>query len=222
MGNPKLSCFDADNRVLRIIAPALVRCDYWSYHGYWQRPYDPKDNWWAHRYREIVGEAKGMGFTLPPLIISETGADIGGGHDDGWRVQYGGDWNAFFADIKRYSAELDKDAYVQAATFFTSGPNDDWDMFEIDQANAIAMGQFVVGDVPEPVDDLLTWAETIVIPFNQQAALFKYITRSGWVPQSQEMSYDGIPYMWGWHTDNTRTLCAWKDGRIVEIITKPN
>jgi hypothetical protein len=165
VGNPKLACFDANNDVLRIIAPALSRCDYWSYHGYWQRPYDPKDNWWAHRYREIVGEAKGMGFTLPPLIISETGADIGGGHNDGWRCQYNGDWNAFFADIKRYSSELDKDNYVVAATFFTSGPNDDWDMFEHDQANAIAMGQYVLNDVPvEPPHEGLPEDETTTDP----------------------------------------------------------
>jgi hypothetical protein len=226
VGNPKLSCFDANNDVLRIIAPALSRCDYWSYHGYWQRPYDPKDNWWAHRYREIVGEAKGMGFTLPPLIISECGADIGGGHNDGWRVQYNNDWNAYFADIKRYSGELNKDAYVVAATFFTSGPNGDWDMFEVDQANAIALGQFVVGDVPVdppvPVDDLLTWAETIVIPYNPQAAIFRYIIGKGWTPQSQEMSHDGAAYMWGWRPDNTRTLCGWINGQVQEVYTRPN
>jgi hypothetical protein len=222
VGNPKLACFDANNDVLRIIAPALSRCDYWSYHGYWQRPYDPKDDWWAHRYRLIVSECAAMGFTLPPLIISECGADIGGGHNDGWRCQYNGDWNAFFADIKRYSSELDKDNYVVAATFFTSGPNDDWDMFEHDQANAIAMGQYVVGDVPVPVDDLLVWAETIVIPFNPNAALFQYIISKFWTPQSQEMSHDGIPYMWGWHPNNTRTLCAWQGGQVIEIITKPN
>lgn len=168
VGNPKLNCFDGNNDVLKSIVPALKQCDYWSYHGYWKRPYGPDDNWWAHRYRAIRSEALGMGFDLPPLIISECGADIGGGHNDGWRVQYGGDWNAFMADIKRYSAELDKDSYVVTATFFTSGPNSDWDMFEHDQANAIAMGQFVVGDVPVeppheglPMDETATDAKTI-------------------------------------------------------------
>lgn len=168
VGNPKLNCFDGNNDALRIIVPALKQCDYWSYHGYWKRPYGPDDNWWAHRYRAIRSEALGMGFDLPPLIISECGADIGGGHNDGWRVQYGGDWNAFMADIKRYSAELDKDPYVVAATFFTSGPNSDWINFEHDQANAIAMGQFVVGDVPIeppheglPMDETATDAKTI-------------------------------------------------------------
>jgi hypothetical protein len=224
VGNPKLKAFDGSNEELKIIAPALARCDYWSYHGYWQRPYDPADNWWAHRYRLIVSECAAMGITLPPLIISEVGADIGGGHNDGWRVQYANDWNAYFADIKRYSAELNKDAYVQAATFFTSGPNDDWDMFEIDQAQAIALGQFVVGDVvTPPVDDLLTWAETIVIPYNVNAALFKYIIGKGWIPQSPESMHDGEAYMWGWNrTANTRTLCGWISGAVVEVYSRPN
>ena len=226
VGNPAVMKYNANNDVLRIIAPALSRCDYWSYHGYWQRPYDPADDWWAHRYRLIVSDCAAMGITLPPLIISECGADIGGGHNDGWRVQYGGDWPKFFTDIKHYSAELDKDTYVEAATFFTSGPNDDWDMFEHDQLNAIAMGQFVTGDVvipPVPVDDILAWAESIVIPFNPEAALFKYIVAQFWVPQSQEMAYtDGTPVMWGWHPNNTRTLCAWQGGQVIEITTVPN
>jgi hypothetical protein len=225
VGNPQVKKYDGQNDVLRIIAPALARCDYWSYHGYWQRPYDPADDWWSHRYRLIVSECAAMGITLPPLIISETGADIGGGHNDGWRCQYNGDWNAYFADIKRYSGELNKDAYVVAATFFTSGPNGDWDMFEIDQVQAQAIGQFVLGDVvepPVPVDDLLTWAETIVIPYNPQAAIFRYIIGKGWTPQSQEMSHDGAAYMWGWQPDNTRTLCGWINGQVQEVATRPN
>jgi len=28
--------------------------------------------------------------------------------------------------------------------------------------------------------------------------------------------------MWGWHPNNTRTLCAWKEGRVVELITRNN
>ena len=145
VGNPKVLKYDGTNEEWRIVAPALARCNYWSYHGYWQRPYDPVDDWWCHRYRLLVKEAADFGVTLPRLIISETGVDNHGGINDGWRSQYNNDWGAFFADVQRYSDELDKDTYVEASTFFTMGANSDWFSFEFDQLQTIDLGKYAAG-----------------------------------------------------------------------------
>jgi hypothetical protein len=74
-------------------------------------------------------------------------------------------------------------------------------------------------------DDLLVWAETIIIPFNPNAALSQYIDVKGWLAQSQEMSHDGIPYQWGRHKINGvwyRTFIGWINGQVVEVATVKN
>jgi hypothetical protein len=161
VGNPQLQVFGdpMGNQVVAIIAPALAQCDYWSYHAYWDGRFNPKDNWWAFRYREIVAAAKVTGITLPPLIISECGCDRGGGKMDGWRARMG--WAEHFADLQAFDAEIGKDAYVVAATLFTGGPNSDWVYFEYDQSQVEAIGKLRVGEpVPAPVHEGLPTDET--------------------------------------------------------------
>ena len=169
VGNPKLLFYDGDNQVLRIIGPALALCNLWSYHAYFKRPYTPNDLWWAHRYRLIIAELAVVGIKLPDCVITEGGADIGGGHNDGWYGQYNGDWGAFFADLKSCAIELEKDSYVLAYIIFTSGPNDDWDWFDINEQHAKEVGAWNTPVAPphlglpedETTKDPATMAEKI-------------------------------------------------------------
>lgn len=167
VGNPRLAAFGESNDILAIIIPALTQCDYWSYHAYWDGRYNPADNWWAHRYRLIVDAAVSMGYTLPPLILSECGCDKGGGKLDGWRARMS--WEQHWQDLNAFSAELDKDSYVVAATLFTAAPNSDWAFFEYDQAQAESIGKARLGEpapaLPHeglPSDETATDARTLV------------------------------------------------------------
>jgi len=198
VGNPQLQVFNdpLGNQILTIILPALVQCDYWSYHAYWDGRYNPADNWWAHRYREIVKVAAELGYKLPPLIISECGCDHGGGKLDGWRARMG--WAEHWADVQAFSKEIAKDSYVVAATLFTSAPNNDWTYFEYDQAQAETIGKQRLG---EPVADIPatpapTQAEIEkalgdemqqhIIPLNPNAALERAMSVYGLLPASGE------------------------------------
>ena len=155
VGNPKVSKYDGTNAEWLTVAQGLSRCTYWSYHGYWQRPYDPVDDWWAHRYRLLISEASAAGISLPPLLISETGADIAGGENDGWKVQYGGDFGAYLVDIQRYTDELEKDRSVQMAALFTAGAEYRWRNFGLDQLQTIEIGKYAAGGASaQPVEGL--------------------------------------------------------------------
>lgn len=169
VGNPRLAAFGEDNQIVAILAPALHQCDYWSYHAYWNGRYNPADNWWAHRYRLIVDAAKGMGITLPPLILSECGCDKGGGINDGWRARMS--WADYWADLQAFDREICKDSYVLAATIFTCGPTTEWRNFEIDKAQAEVIGRTRLGEVTPPAqqpheglptDETATDAKTLV------------------------------------------------------------
>jgi len=170
VGNPRLAAFGEDNQIVAILAPALHQCDYWSYHAYWDGRYNPADNWWAHRYRLIVDAARLMGYTLPPLILSECGCDKGGGINDGWRARMS--WADYWADLQAFDREIGKDPYVQAAMIFTSGPTTEWRNFEIDKAQAEIIGRARLGEIvpaPPPVqheglptDETATDAKTLV------------------------------------------------------------
>lgn len=168
VGNPRLSTFGESNDILAIILPALCQCDYWSYHAYWDGRLSTSDNWWAFRYREIYNTAKKLGYTLPPLIISECGCDHAGGKYDGWRYRVS--WDDHFSDIKLFRSEIAKDSYVEGATLFDVAPANDWVYFEYDEAQCKAIGedrlvQTITEEIPHeglPTDETATDAKTLV------------------------------------------------------------
>jgi hypothetical protein len=223
-GNPQLKVVDPNCRYLTIMGPALDECDYQAYHGYGRGRFKNTDIWEALRYRLITDELVSLGHKRPRWFISECLDDLGGGPKDGWRDDpaYAGSWPLYFGDLRLADIEYKKDG-VEAAFVFLCGAYPMWRSWELDQPQVIDLGEYAANDVvPVPVDDLLTWAETIVIPYNPQAAIFRYIIGKGWTPQSQEMSHDGAAYMWGWRPDNTRTLCGWINGQVQEVATRPN
>lgn len=220
-GNPQLRIVDPSCNYLKIMGPALDECDYLAYHGYGRGRFKATDVWEALRYRLITDELLALGHKKPRWFISELLDDLGGGLHDGWRDDpaYAGSWPLYFGDLRAADAEYKLDGAV-AAFVFLCGALPRWRPWELDQPQVIDLGEYAANDVV-PVDDLLTVAETWVIPINSNAALWRYILSKGWVPQSQETTHDGTPYMWGWH-NNQRTLCGWINGAVIEVATRPN
>ena len=161
VGNTMLQYYDYNNDVLKIIAPALSRCKYDSYHAYWKRPYQSADLWWAHRYRLITSECAAMGITLPPWLLTEAGND----GNSGWHYQYGGDFNLYFADLKKYAEGIQGDANVIAAFLFDVGSEATWMLYDHNQAQLSAIGEWnATGQVVIPPHEGLPSDETTTDP----------------------------------------------------------
>ena len=201
------------------LGPAFMAMDLITVHGYFSPPQCLPDNaWHTTRYRKINADLIAAGFNPSARwVISEAGIDRGvigapGGYKNIPLTQA-----EYLPYIQQHDAELCKDDYVLGCTLYTLNPNPTWVSFDYG-----GWLEDKLYELAEPSgDDLLTWAEGIVIPVNPQAALWQYARVRGWVPQSQEMSYEGIPYMWGWH-NNQRTLLAWQGGQVKEVYTRTN
>jgi hypothetical protein len=218
-GRPEDNADSTSAAKISALGPAYMVMDLITCHGYYCPPQCMPDNdWHTLRYRKIKADLHAAGFNpTVKWVQDEDGIDRGVIGASGGYKNIPINQQQYLSYIQQHDAELCKDDYMLGCTIYTLNPNPLWVSFDYsgwleDQIYALA----------EPSsDDLLTWAETIVIPINPQAALWQYIRVHDWVPQSQEMSHDGIPYMWAWH-DNQRTLCAWQSGAVVEVFTKPN
>lgn len=206
------------------LGPAYMVMDLITNHNYYCPPQIlPNDLYHALRYRKIKADLESAGFN-PTVDWASTESGI----DRGIIVARGGGFKnipisqpEYLPYIQQHDDELCKDSYMRGCTVYTLNPNPMWATFDYggwleDQLYTLA----------EPrQNDLLVWAESIVIPFNPQAALGQYIDAKGWNSQSQEMSHDGIPYQWGRYKVNGiyyRTLLAWQSGRVVEVYTRKN
>ena len=204
------------------LGPAYMVMDLITFHGYYCPPQCLPDNdWHTVRYRKIKTDLAAAGF-FPTVKWVETEAGI----DRGVIGAFGGYLNIpmtqveYLPYIQQHDMELCKDDYILGCTVYTLNPNPQWVTF-----NYGGWLEDKLYELAEPIgDDLLTWAESIVIPFNPDAALFKYIINKGWNPQSQEMAYvDGTPVMWGWdRIANIRRLCVWQSGQVIEMPPKAN
>jgi hypothetical protein len=218
-GRPEDNADSTSSAKTAVLGPAYTVMDLITCHGYYCPPQALPDNdWHSVRYRKIYADLHAAGFnTTAKWVIDEAGIDRGvigasGGYQNIPLTQ-----QQYLPYIQQYDNELCKDAYVLGCTIYTLNPNPSWVTFGYagwleDQIYNLAEAQ---------QDDLLTWAETIVIPFNPNAGLWQYIRARGWVPQSQEMAHDGISYQWAFH-ENKRTLCGWINGAVQEVLTKDN
>jgi hypothetical protein len=199
--------------------PVFNLTDYWEVHEYGMHAMTLDGNHLL-RYRKVLAQLKQNSIRIPPFIIGETGIDFAGNPTtDGWKAQ-GLSPAQYAAQLNAYLLEVVKDPEVICVTPFTWSAQG-WPSFDMTEDVSGLYTNYVKVLHPAPVDDLLAWAETIVIPINPNAGLFRYIYDKGWVPQSQEMTHDGVPYMWGFHS-NLRTLCGWIGGRVQEVYTRPN
>ena len=176
---------DADARLL---IPAVRACDYIGLHEYNAPSMINTDMWRTLRYRRTVAAWLAGGLAAPPkLIIGECGIDAGcltPGDRRGWRSF--ASRKSYKDQLQWYAEQLDQDDYIQCACVFTSGPNNDWRDFEIDEDLVAWMQSLTAFE-----DGLSAEAQRHVIPQNPDAAFYRYARERGWEPISGEFDYRG-------------------------------
>jgi hypothetical protein len=147
-GNPGGSTDAERSNLFCAVARGLADCDYWSQHAYWMPDGYPHkeagyDEWHALRYRMNRRYAQARGIELPPVLLDEAGWDftIGGESHVGWRGKF--PWGTYFADLKRFDADIMADSDVLAASIFVSGAGLDWLMFEIGEQESRELATYI-------------------------------------------------------------------------------
>ena len=163
---------------------AVQACDYWAVHEYSAPTMQHNQPWYCLRYRtHILEPLKAAGIT-PRLLITETGID-GGVADkpgQGWKA-YGG-MDAYYSQLRWYDGELRKDPEVVAALPFTSGPEQTWLSFDVNEELSRRMADYILATepviappMPEPHEIReVAWNHLYVTPiaYNPTAALPAY------------------------------------------------
>jgi hypothetical protein len=171
-GNPGGATDTERANLFCAIARGLAACDYWSQHAYWvpdgyAHPEAGYNQWHALRYQKNRGYARARGIKLPPVILTEAGWDFGivDKPREGWRSH--STWPIYFADLKRFDADLRADSDCLGATIFVSGGNLDWRDFEIGESESRELAAYVAA-APPPVITVPTLAERLRAAFGAQ------------------------------------------------------
>jgi len=122
------------------LIPILRETDFWGLHEYGWRTMDSDAKWYSLRHRRTVDE---MGTEVPPLLITECGLEPGG-----WKKFTNRE--GFQEQLAWWDDELEKDEYVYCATLFTSGPNSDWEDFDIDKELSLWLKDRIAQSPPIP------------------------------------------------------------------------
>ena len=158
VGWPRLRLFNDPPPYPEALAPTLdalwLHDGLFSLHEY--GPGDMRDGVGAHclRYRNTRAELIAAGITdLPDFIITETGIDVPNpqapqGHQ-GWRDFT--DWAGYFDQLKWYSSELDKHAYMLGASIFTVA--DDCWTFQLHREEALPLADWIATDEEEEEEE---------------------------------------------------------------------
>ncbi|MFA5053802.1 MAG: hypothetical protein WC565_07075 [Parcubacteria group bacterium] len=90
------------------------------------------------RYRQLIAEIRQAGLRVPPVLIGETGIDLGivGMGRKGWQKAKGLDWGEYRDELIAYDRELCEDDEVAGAFLFTAAPTKDWRSFGITEKQA--------------------------------------------------------------------------------------
>ena len=177
-------------------APAM-----WDNRGF-DPPYDDKwdyleSGWLVLRYRKIRKqlEAHMRLEDIPPFLITECGID--GGAPPSWDpggVQGGGGYHSFCSidsyleQLLWYDWHLRQDDYVEGATPFLLGGNDDWVSFDLWPDREL-YGQAIrsVGYTDTSFDDWLAGTvPDFSIPFVPENYIERMGLSMGWIPVSDE------------------------------------
>lgn len=130
------------------LAGALDETDYWAVHEYAAPDMRNRESWLCLRYRRTVNELRTAGSRIPPLLVTECGIDGGVIQQPkhGWKT-YASPAD-YMTQLAWYDSELRKDDYVAGAVIFTSGPNADWQDFDVDRNLSAMLCQYIE-NVPE-------------------------------------------------------------------------
>jgi len=110
--------------------------DYLGLHCYGAPHLD--SNGYVLRYRQLIAEIRQAGLRVPPVLLGETGIDLGivGQGRKGWQKARGLDWNEYRDSLLWLDDELGKDPEVCGAFVFTAAPSKDWRTFGITEKQA--------------------------------------------------------------------------------------
>lgn len=178
-GTPQVRAAVPASNILKIIGPALDRCDALAYHAYSYGPLNlDSAQWTVFRYQMIRDELVALGHKRPKWHISECLLDNARATQSGYRDEpaYQPDpWAAYLRDLKLFDSIIKADPDVIAAYIFISGAYPKWRSFEVDGAQAEELGRYVLADggdvvvppVPQPheglpTDETATDAKTLV------------------------------------------------------------
>lgn len=122
---------------------ALATTDFWALHEYSAPSMMTDEGWLCLRYRRTVEELRACNSRIPPLLITECGIDGGviNRGRTGWRTF--ASRPEYLGQLQWYDGELGRDDYVQAATIFTSGPNQDWIDFDVDEPASRDLSHYI-------------------------------------------------------------------------------
>ena len=140
-----------------ICGRAIQGADGVSFHEYdasalWAQP-----GYTCLRYRKTVAYWQSLGLQVPPVFITELGLDAPGGPDfghSGWKIitadadHPDGNLDLYIDQLCWYEAELQKDAYVQAATIFSILTN--WNTFALDHGQCMELARALKEVEPPP------------------------------------------------------------------------
>ncbi len=130
------------------MGPGVEACDYLGLHEYAAPAMSDGGGFWTLRYRRTIAELEAAGYKVPTILVTECGIDGGvvGQHKKGWRTF--ANWAAYLGQLQWYSRELDRDSRIVAATIFTAGPHFDWLNFEVGEAEAMQLANWLAQDEP--------------------------------------------------------------------------
>jgi len=140
---------------------------------------------------------------VPTVCVTEFGHDIGGdGYTDGWKRHMTA--KEFILGCDKYDDYAMQLPYIQLVTPFTSTAANDWQSFALD-------GDFIdefylpwLQDKNADFDTMLCeYAQTFIIPQNEDAAFYKYAREHGWELISPEFRYLDVVGQVGYAEDDS-------------------
>ena len=149
-GTPQVRAAVPASNILKIIGPALDKCDALAYHSYSYGPLNlDAAQWTVFRYQLIRDELVALGHKRPKWHISECLLDNAKATQSGYRDEpaYQPDpWAAYLRDLKLFDSIIKADADVIAAYIFISGAYPQWYSFDVNGAQADELGRYVLAD----------------------------------------------------------------------------
>ena len=223
VGWPRLE--DAD-----LFVPVFPFIDYIDLHEYSAPTMQHTAGHLCLRYRQTYEIWREIWATPPPkLFIGECGIDGGviSQPRKGWKT-FGS--QAKFADqLEWYNRELERDAFVEAAFIFTSGPHQDWKDFDFNESLSCWLSCFIDNDKSlESVIIINTQAS--VIPQNPAAAFYIYgWDRMKWAPIGPEVRIENagqkyVAQRWYEPATQMQHILYCLDGHWhdIRVIDRPN
>lgn len=107
------------------------------------------------RYREWLTRAGKLGLRAPRILITETGRDVGGGYQDGWREVMSEE--QYVAFLRKLAAAYRPDNIPAAIYCYGTGGGGDWNYFDLQGANTVLDALPEMGQIAMPEPTVPVW-----------------------------------------------------------------